>query len=48
MNSDANWAQLAQQFQDSLSQGMQKAMDSVPSVLMQGVPAVKDPFAGLQ
>jgi polyhydroxyalkanoate synthase len=27
---------------------MQKAMDSVPSVLMQGVPAVKDPFAGLQ
>jgi polyhydroxyalkanoate synthase len=48
MNSDANWAQLAQQFQDSLSQGMQKAMDSVPSALMQGVPAVKDPFAGLQ
>ena len=48
MNSDANWAQLAQQFQDSLSQGMQKAMDSVPSVLMQGVPGVKDPFAGLQ
>ena len=48
MNSDANWAQLAQQFQDSLSQGMQKAMDSVPNVLMQGVPAVKDPFAGLQ
>ena len=48
MNSDANWAQLARQFQDSLSQGMQKAMDSVPSVLMQGVPAVKDPFAGLQ
>ena len=48
MNSDANWAQLAQHFQDSLSQGMQKAMDSVPSVLMQGVPAVKDPFAGLQ
>ena len=48
MNSDANWTQLAQQFQDSLSQGMQKAMDSVPSVLMQGVPAVKDPFAGLQ
>ncbi len=48
MNSDANWAQLAQQFQDSLSQGMQKAMDSVPSVLMQGVPAAKDPFAGLQ
>jgi len=48
MNSDANWAQLAQQFQDSLSQGMQKAMESVPSVLMQGVPAVKDPFAGLQ
>ena len=48
MNSDANWAQLARQFQDSLSQGMQKAMDSVPSVLMQGVPAAKDPFAGLQ
>ena len=48
MNSDANWAQLARQFQDSLSQGMQKAMDSVPSVLMQGVPAAKDPFASLQ
>jgi polyhydroxyalkanoate synthase len=48
MNSDANWAQLARQFQDSLNQGMKKAMDTVPSSLMQGVPAAKDPFAGLQ
>ena len=48
MNSDANWAQLARQFQESLSQGIQKAMDTVPSALMQGVPAAKDPFAGLQ
>ena len=58
MNSDANWAEMTRQFQASLGDSMQKAAAAmsgasslppgVPSVLMQGIPAVKDPFAGLQ
>ena len=58
MNSDANWAEMARQFQASLGDSMQKAAAAmsgasnlpphVPSVLMQGMPVVKDPFAGLQ
>jgi polyhydroxyalkanoate synthase len=58
MNSDANWAEMARQFQASLGDSMQKAAAAmsgasslpphVPSVLLQGIPAVKDPFAGLQ
>ena len=58
MNSDANWAEMARQFQASLGDSMQKAAAAmsgasslppvVPSVLMQGIPAAKDPFAGLQ
>ena len=58
MNSDANWAEMARQFQASLGDSMQKAAAAmsgastlpphVPSVLMQGMPLVKDPFAGLQ
>ena len=58
MNSDANWTEMARQFQASLGDSMQKAAAAmsgasslppvVPSVLMQGIPAAKDPFAGLQ
>ena len=59
MNSDANWAEVARQFQETLGASMQKAVAAmsgasttmppvVPTVLMQGLPNAMDALPALQ
>jgi polyhydroxyalkanoate synthase len=59
MNSDANWAEVARQFQETLGASMQKAVAAmsgtstplppvVPTVLMQGLPNTMEALPALQ
>jgi polyhydroxyalkanoate synthase len=59
MNSDANWAEVARQFQETLGASMQKAVAAmsgasttmppvVPTVLMQGLPNAMEALPALQ
>ena len=59
MNSEANWAKVAQQFQETLGSSMQKAVAAMsggatrfphvaPSVLMQGLPSTSGVLPALQ
>jgi polyhydroxyalkanoate synthase len=59
MNSDANWTEVARQFQETLTASLQKSVaamsganttlpPALPSVFMQGLPNAGDTFAALQ